>query len=81
MLAGFTDPSQLGPALAVAFLTNLYSIVMVAFLFLPVSRFFVTQANTGFDGSLNPHVGVYAQVLSTVVVLIPLGTVYLTFGS
>jgi len=80
MLRNLTDPSAIGPALAVAFLTNLYGIAIVAFCCFPMNRFFLADANTdGFDAS-DTMVGVYAQVLSSVMVLLPMGTIFLVMG-
>ena len=80
MLAAVEDPAAIGPALAVAFLTNLYSIVMVALFFMPMNRFFVGEAKADADGARDPQVGIYAQVLSSVVVLVPMGTILVLWG-
>ena len=80
MLAGIEDPADIGPALAVAFLTNLYSIIMVALFFMPMSRFFASEAKVDVDGARDPQVGIYAQVLSSVVVLVPMGTILVLWG-
>jgi len=66
--------------LAVAFLTNLYGVVLVAFFCFPMNRFFRAEANSDCVDSSDTMVGVYAQVLSTVVVLLPMGTVLLVMG-
>jgi len=79
MLQGIEDPSAIGPALAVAFLTNLYAILIVAFMFFPVNRYFLAEVGGERVDSLDTMVGVHAQVLSTVVVLIPMGTIFLVF--
>ena len=75
MLQNLEDPSAMGPALAVAFLTNFYAVVIVA-LFLPMNRFFRSAVDSDHVDALDTRVGVYAQLLSTVVVVIPMGTIY-----
>lgn len=77
MLTQTDDPTVVGPALAVAFLTNLYSVVMVAFVFLPMRRFFLAGLDHKQDPAPDRWVGVYAQFWSTAVVLIPITMVVL----
>jgi len=75
------DVAVFGPALAVAFLTNLYSVVMVAFVFLPMRRFFLAGLDHSQGVPPNRWVGVHAQIWSTTVVLIPFAMVYMTLSS
>ena len=80
MLQNLTDINAVGPALAVAFLTNLYAILIVVLFSFPVNRFFLAEANDGAADSSDTMIGVHAQVWSTAVVLVPMGTLYVNFG-
>ena len=44
MLQNMSDPSALGPAMAVCMLTSFYAIVLNLVIFVPVSRFFSEAA-------------------------------------
>ena len=76
MVQNLEDPSVIGPALAVAFLTNLYGIFIVAFVCFPMNRYFLREAQMDRADTPNTMIGVYAQILSTVVVIIPIGSIY-----
>jgi flagellar motor component MotA len=47
MLHGLDDPSQLGPAMAMAMLTSFYGILLNLLIFIPLTRYFTEAALDG----------------------------------